>query len=60
MALHDETARRIRELFADKKCRRCGQPAQRYWRQRYFCRRCFPAGRPLPVHVHRAADPPER
>ena len=52
--LDQQTLRRMRELFADKTCRKCGRTAQRIWRHDYYCHPCFPAARgPAEVRVHR-------
>jgi predicted amidophosphoribosyltransferase len=53
--LHEETARRVQELFHQKVCCRCRQPAQRIWKGSYYCPRCFPGSRRAEVRVHRAA-----
>lgn len=52
--LDQQTLQRLRELFADKTCQKCGGTAQRIWRHDYYCQPCFPAGRDAAeVRVHR-------
>ncbi len=53
--LHDATKQRILELFKGQHCIRCRQPAQRFWRHRYFCQACFPGTRTSPVRLHRTS-----
>jgi hypothetical protein len=53
MALHEETAMRLKELLRGQQCCKCRHPAQRYWRQKHFCHDCFPARSDATVRVHR-------
>ena len=42
MALEDQTWRKIQECFAGQRCCRCGQPAVRLVRRRFYCEHHFP------------------
>jgi len=55
MTLHDETKKRLQELLRGRDCYRCRRPAQRLWRQKYFCQDCFPARNNVQVRVHRTS-----
>jgi hypothetical protein len=42
MKLDDETERRLRDMFRGAVCCRCGAPATRLARNRFYCDRHFP------------------
>jgi hypothetical protein len=44
--LHLETLRLMREFFGPHKCCKCGVPASRFTRNRFYCAAHFPRGRP--------------
>jgi hypothetical protein len=46
MGLEQETERRLRQLLRGRTCCRCEQPAVRFARNRFYCDRHFPYGRP--------------
>jgi hypothetical protein len=50
--LHEETARRVQELFCGKICCRCQQPARRIRRANYYCLLCFAGRQSAEVRVH--------
>jgi hypothetical protein len=45
MRLESETVRRIAECFAGRPCCRCGHPAARLVRGRFYCEYHFPRGK---------------
>jgi hypothetical protein len=57
MKLHEETTRRIQELFAEKHCHRCRQPARRIRKQQFYCDDCFTNVRRLELRTHRHETP---
>jgi hypothetical protein len=46
MKLEGATVRRMAECFAGRACCRCGHPAARLARRRFYCDRHFPRGKP--------------
>jgi len=48
MGFDPQTELRLRELFGGRRCCRCGRPAARLARDRFFCERHFRAGKPCP------------
>ena len=42
MSLEGQTWQKIQECFAGQKCCRCGRPAVRLVRRRFYCERHFP------------------
>jgi hypothetical protein len=54
LGLDPDTVRRLQECFGGHPCHRCGRPAPRLCRGRFFCAEHLPGGRPGP------ARPPRR
>ena len=55
--LEEQTKQMVEEFFASKDCRHCNHPAQRLWRNKYYCRDCFPGERAFEIRVHRLVTP---
>ena len=54
--LHANTQQLLQELFAGHSCSRCGQPARRFRRDKFYCPDCFPARRSSEVRVRRVCN----
>jgi hypothetical protein len=39
--LHERTKKLIQELFRGKQCQRCGNPAERFKKGKFYCASCF-------------------
>jgi hypothetical protein len=43
MTLDPETEQLKKAFFADQKCRKCGAPAERFWKNEFYCGTHFSA-----------------
>ena len=55
--LEQATKQRMEEMLSGHFCCRCGRPAKRIWRDRYFCHDCHPRSKPV-MRIHPVASSP--